>query len=88
MKYNGLDSFFRYELNKFLPKYRLSKTALVLLIKVFQYFPGWPLTKSRIDALSNRSSYSISKIEKELGYSHKISMEEGVRTMVKQWKNA
>ena len=47
---------------------------------------GFPLTRSRVDALVNRSIYPISRIQQELGYHHVISMEDGLRELVKAYE--
>ncbi len=52
---------------------------------LFGLVPGYPLGKHRIDGLTTRVSYNISKIEKELEYRHKVSMEEGLEVLVKEW---
>lgn len=46
------------------------------------WFPGFPLTASRIRALTGRAVYSTHRIEAELGYKPVVSMEEGLRQMV------
>jgi len=46
------------------------------------WLPGFPLTASRVRALSNRALYSTRRIETELGYAPVVSMEEGLRQMV------
>ncbi len=48
--------------------------------------PGFPLTQSRANALVNRSTYPISRIQQELGYHHVISMEDGLRELVEAYK--
>lgn len=46
----------------------------------------FPLTESRVDALTTRVIYPISRIQEELGYRHKISMEAGVLRTVRAWQ--
>jgi nucleoside-diphosphate-sugar epimerase len=48
--------------------------------------PGMPLTEARVDALSGHAIYSIEKIERELGYRHPVSMEDGLRELVGFWR--
>jgi nucleoside-diphosphate-sugar epimerase len=74
------------ELEKPPPNLRLPETPIRWLTKLFSRFKNFPLTESRIDALTNRSEYSIARVRKEIGYVHKISMDEGIREMVKVWK--
>ncbi|MDX8386210.1 MAG: NAD-dependent epimerase/dehydratase family protein [Gallionella sp.] len=45
-------------------------------------FPGFPLTLSRVEALTNRSVYSTEHIQQTLGYQHVKTMEEGLRELV------
>jgi nucleoside-diphosphate-sugar epimerase len=72
------------ELNKPVPKIRLSEKLARLIARQCSRLPGFPLTEKRVDALTNRSQYSIKKIQDELGYVHRVSMEEGLRQMVMQ----
>lgn len=55
----------------------LAKTAAYSL----NWVPKWPLTPSRVNALSNRSRYSTQKIEKELGWHVTIPVVLGVRQL-------
>jgi nucleoside-diphosphate-sugar epimerase len=48
--------------------------------------PGFPLTPTRVDALSNRSVYSSVRIERELGYRPLRSLEAGLRDLVGAWR--
>ena len=49
------------------------------LASVMQIWPKWPLTMSRVQALSSRSQYSTKKIETELGWKLTVPVEEGMR---------
>lgn len=49
--------------------------------------PGFPLTPSRVDALSGRAVYSTARIESELGYRSLVSMEESVRELVDEYRS-
>jgi nucleoside-diphosphate-sugar epimerase len=70
------------------PKLRLPERPVRWLLQVFGWIPGVPLTSSRINAMTARSVYSIQKIQKELGYIHRIPMEEGIRQLVRDWKQS
>lgn len=72
------------ELKKPCPKIRLSERPIRLIARYCGRLPGFPLTEKRVDALTNYSRYSIKKIQDELGYAHKVSMEEALRRMVAQ----
>ena len=45
----------------------------------------FPLTQSRIDALTNRAVYSSIKIGAELGYVPSLPLEDGLRDFVENW---
>jgi nucleoside-diphosphate-sugar epimerase len=75
------------ELKKSMPKIRLPEKPIRLIARQCNRFFNFPLTENRIDALTKRSWYSIKKIQDELGYSHQVSIENGLRQMVMQKKN-
>lgn len=64
------------------PRLRIPKPIAYLAGITLGKIPGFPLTPSRVDALGNRSTYSISRIQQELEYRHVISMEDGLRELV------
>ncbi len=70
------------------PTLRLPERPVRWLSKVFGSIPGFPLSSSRIDAMTNRSLYSIQRIQSDLGYAHVMSMEEGIRQLVRVWKQS
>lgn len=76
------------ELCKPMPKLRLPEMPARWVAKLFGRLPRFPLRESRVNALTNRSVYSIERIQQELGYVHQLSMEDGLREMVKAWKRA
>jgi len=76
------------ELGCHCPILRLPEQPLRWLSKVFGSLPGFPLTSSRINAMTTRCVYPIDKIRKELGYAHEVSMEEGIRELVRAWKRS
>jgi nucleoside-diphosphate-sugar epimerase len=53
---------------------------------LFQRVRGIPLTENRINALTNRCVYPVTRIRTELGYSHGVSMEEAIASLVGRWK--
>lgn len=73
-------------LGKPFPKLRLPINLVRCIIKFCRKVPRFPLTESRIDGLTNRSIYSIEKIQNDLGYIHQMSMEDGIRQLVMAWK--
>lgn len=74
------------ELGRASPWLRLPKSIAQLAGSTLGKIPGFPLTRSRVDALDNRSIYPISRIQQELGYNHVISMEDGLRGLVDAYK--
>lgn len=74
-------------LGRSLPKIRIPKSVAYLIGGTFGRAPGFPLTRSRVDALTNRSSYPISRIQYELNYQHITSMEDGLRELVRVYRN-
>ena len=49
-----------------------------LFARIAGWVPGNPLTSSRLGVLTDRSTYPIDPIERQLGYGHAISMEDGL----------
>jgi nucleoside-diphosphate-sugar epimerase len=74
------------ELSVKAPILRLPKRLAIAAAQTLGLLPGVPLSVSRVNALSNFSSYPINKIQSELNYEHKISMEDGLRDLVKCYK--
>lgn len=73
-------------LGKDVPRLRLPETPVRLLARWAGRLPGFPLTEARVNALTNRAIYANGRIEKELGYRHVVSMQEGVTELVNAWK--
>ncbi len=46
----------------------------------------FPLTASRVDALTSRAIYPIDHIQRALGYQHVTGMEDGVARLVQAWR--
>lgn len=68
------------------PKLRLPEHPVRWIVRTLEVVPGMPLSSSRIDALVNRCKYPSTRIEQELHYTHKISMEEGIRESIASWQ--
>ncbi len=45
----------------------------------------FPLTPSRVDALTTRASYPIDAIQGALGYTHRVSLQTGIVSLVNSW---
>ncbi len=74
------------ELGRKPPWFRIPEKVAFFLSTILGKVPTFPLTKSRVKALINRSIYPISRIQKELGYKHIISMEDGLRQLTNAYK--
>lgn len=68
------------------PQLRLPLQPARWLAKLASIVPAFPLTASRVNALTNRSRYSTLRIEKELGYVATVTLEAGMQEMVAAWK--
>lgn len=68
------------------PRFRIPEGAARIITGLLSGFPGFPLSQSRINALTVRSSYSIGRIVRELNYAHQLSVDEGLKQMVEKWK--
>ena len=68
------------------PRTRLPEMPIRALAALIGGIPGMPLTQTRVDALTASAIYSDEKIERELGYRHVVSMEEGLQELVKAYK--
>ena len=74
-------------LNKPMPKLRISKNLVKLFNSVGQYIPHYPLSSSRIEALTNSHVYRPDLIMKELNYRHIVTLEEGIFKLVQYYKS-
>lgn len=68
------------------PKIRLSISFTKFIAKLTFFIPKNPLTVARVDALSNRSLYETTKIEKELDYKPIVTLEETIEKLVRFYK--
>ena len=62
-----------------LPSICLPEWLVRLVIKILQPVPGFPLSESRVDALTGRVYYDSSKIIKELNYHNSVTLVEAFR---------
>lgn len=70
-----------------IPSLRVPEWPVRLAASLLGGMPAFPLTESRIDALTGRAVYSINKIEHELGYRHLVSMESGLKELAQSWQH-
>jgi len=68
------------------PHVRVPESFIRPLAKLLGNLPGMPLTEARVAALTGRAIYSNKKIERELGYYHRICMEDGLTELVGYWR--
>jgi nucleoside-diphosphate-sugar epimerase len=74
-------------LGKAPPRLRLPESLARAVSMVAGVIPGFPLSLSRVDALTNRTVYHTDRIMLELGYENRISMEAGIGNLARYWKN-
>ena len=67
------------------PRLRLPEFLLRVIAEIMGKLPRFPLTVSRVDALTRRSMYAVKSIQEKLGYQHVVSMEDGVRRLVSEY---
>jgi nucleoside-diphosphate-sugar epimerase len=65
---------------------RIPESAARLAAVIGRVLPGFPLTSSRVDALTSRVEYRTDRIERELGFRHTRSIEDALRDVTAQWK--
>jgi len=68
------------------PQLRIPQAVANLAAATLGRLPGFPLTLSRVAALTNRASYPSLRLQRELGYHDVITMEDGLRELVKAYQ--
>jgi nucleoside-diphosphate-sugar epimerase len=68
------------------PCIRLPESLVRAAAAMGSIIPRFPLSSSRIDALTNRTVYSSEKIQSELGYVNKVSIGEGIGELTRYWR--
>jgi nucleoside-diphosphate-sugar epimerase len=74
------------ELNKPIPNVRLPESLARCIVKIFGRLPKFPLSEARLKGLLSRIVYPIRLIQSELGYTHKVSVEDGLNQIIEHWK--
>ena len=69
------------------PSRRIPISAARFFAIAMQWLPFWPLTLSRVEALSTRRIYSTQKIEAELGWRQSVSVKDGMERLAQEWSN-
>ena len=73
-------------LGKSHPNLRVTEGLARFAARTLGKVPGFPLTEFRIDALTTRVVYPATRIERELGYAHAVTMEDALSLFVGRWK--
>ena len=68
------------------PKLRLPESPTRWLAALAQCVPRFPLSVSRVDALTSFVTYPTTKIEQLMSYHHKVSMLEGIADLVSDYR--
>ncbi len=68
------------------PWLRLPLPLARLIGAIGDRVPGVPLTRARVDALSNRARYATHRIETELGYTPHVPLPEALQTAASAWR--
>ncbi|MEO8101645.1 MAG: NAD-dependent epimerase/dehydratase family protein [Betaproteobacteria bacterium] len=83
----GLDEFVHLittALGKAPPRLRLPERVVRAVATAAGGIPGFPLTPSRIDALTGRAVFCANRIRTELGFRNTISMEAGISDLARR----
>jgi nucleoside-diphosphate-sugar epimerase len=63
---------------------RLPEGIVRVIVDIFGWAPGFPLTPSRVDALTNKCVYNSTKVQKILGFRYSMTLEERFELFAKQ----
>jgi nucleoside-diphosphate-sugar epimerase len=63
---------------------RLPEWIVRIIAGIFGWVPRFPLTPSRVDALTGRCVYNSTKVQKVLGFKYSMTLEEGFELFAKQ----
>jgi len=67
---------------------RIPETPARIAAQIARLVPAFPLTASRVDALTSRVEYRTDRIERELGFSHDKSITDALRDLAALWKRS
>jgi nucleoside-diphosphate-sugar epimerase len=73
-------------LSKPMPRLRVPENLARILARITAFIPNNPLTEQRVNAMVKSAIYSCEKLKAELGYQHRVCMEDGIRELVFYWK--
>jgi len=74
-------------LGKAPPRIRVPRVPLRCAASLLSRMPGWPLSPSRVDALSSRAVYSTARIESVLGFTERVPVREALAQTVAHWRS-
>jgi len=74
------------ELSVCKPVLRLPKGLVRIVILLCSWIPQFPLTRTRLQALTSRSVYSTELIQQTLGYHYKVGLKNGLKSLVHGYK--
>jgi len=74
-------------LRKPMPRLRIPENLARILARMTALIPNNPLTEQRVNAMVKCAIYSTAKLEAELGYQHRVCMEDGIRELADYWKH-
>lgn len=63
---------------------RLPEDVVRVIVGIFGWLPGFPLTSSRVDALTGRCIYNSTKVQKILRFKYSMTLEERFTLFAKQ----
>ena len=86
-KLDALVSIIACALGKAPPTLRLPESLVRAACMIAGRIPGFPLSLSRVDALTSGVIYRSHRIRSELGFENNISMEAGIGELVRYVKN-
>ena len=66
------------------PRYRLPEWLIRLVAGTLGRFPGFPLTRSRVDALTSRCRYDSGKIQRDLNFKFTATLEAQCRSLTRK----
>ena len=67
---------------------RIPETPARIAAQIARLVPAFPLTASRVDALTSRVEYRTDRIERELGFRHDKSIADALRDLAALWKRS
>lgn len=68
------------------PRLRIPEAAARCIAHSLGSLPGFPLTESRVNALTSRARYATTRAEADLGYARRVPMADGLRRAVESWR--